>query len=83
MAADPSYASWPDRHYSFVRRGQYADRLELFFELLGRDNVHVLFSERFSETRSRSTTGCSTSSACRRTGRAPASGGGTRHRRRR
>jgi hypothetical protein len=50
MAADPSYVSWPDRHASFVRRGQYADRLELFFDLLGPENVHVLFSERFSET---------------------------------
>jgi hypothetical protein len=49
MAADPGYASWPDRHFSFVRRGQYVERLELFFDLLGRDNVHVLFSERFSE----------------------------------
>ncbi|WP_027862352.1 sulfotransferase domain-containing protein [Marmoricola sp. URHB0036] len=50
MAADPSYLSWADRHSSFVRRGQYVDRLELFFAELGRENVHVLFSERFSET---------------------------------
>jgi hypothetical protein len=49
MALDPTYRSWADRHFSFVRRGQYADRLEIFFEELGRDNVHVLFSERFSE----------------------------------
>jgi hypothetical protein len=49
MLADPGYASFPDRHFSFVRRGQYADRLEVFFEQLGRENVHVLFSERFSE----------------------------------
>jgi Sulfotransferase domain len=48
MAKDASYASWPDRHFSFVRRGQYVDRLEVFFELLGRENVHVLFTERFS-----------------------------------
>jgi Sulfotransferase domain len=49
MAADPAYASFPDRHFSFVRRGQYVDRLEVFFEVLGRENVHVLFSEQFSE----------------------------------
>jgi hypothetical protein len=48
MAADPTYASWPDRHFSFVRRGQYVDRLQQFFDLLGRDHVHVLFSEHFS-----------------------------------
>ena len=49
MAADPAYVSWPDRHFSFIRRGQYVDRLEVFFELLGRHNVHVLFSEDFAE----------------------------------
>jgi len=49
MSADPGYSSFADRHFSFVRRGQYVDRLEAFFEELGRDNVHVLFSERFSE----------------------------------
>jgi hypothetical protein len=49
MAADPSHNSWADRYSSSVRRGQYVDRLELFFGLLGRDNVHVLFSERFAE----------------------------------
>lgn len=49
MEADPAYVSLADRHHSYVRRGQYVDRLELFFDLLGRDHVHVLFSERFSE----------------------------------
>lgn len=49
MAADPGYNSVAHRHHSIVRRGQYADRLELFFDLLGRDRVHVLFSERFAE----------------------------------
>ena len=49
MAADPGYRSVADRHHSYLRRGQYVERLEVFFDLLGRDHVHVLFSERFAE----------------------------------
>lgn len=49
LEADPAYQSVEHRHHSYVRRGQYVDRLELFFDLLGRHRVHVLFSERFAE----------------------------------
>ena len=49
MAADPAYRSVADRHHSYLRRGQYVERLEVFFDLLGRDHVCVLFSEHFAE----------------------------------
>ena len=48
MLADPTYSSYAYRHQSPVRRGQYVDRLEEYFDLFGRDQVHVLFSEEFA-----------------------------------
>ena len=48
MLADPTYESWAHRHGSPVRRGQYVERLEEYFDLFGRDRVLVLFSERFA-----------------------------------
>lgn len=49
MLADPTYDSWTYRHCSPVRRSQYVDRLEEYFERFGRDQVLVLFSEEYSE----------------------------------
>jgi len=49
MLADASYESWAHRHASPVRRSQYVDRLEEYFERFGRDQVLVLFSEEYSE----------------------------------
>ena len=83
MAVDPPTSAAADRHHSYLRRGQYVERLELFIEELGRDHVHVLFSERFSETPSRSTPASWSSSVCQLTSPRPGSAAGTPRPRRR
>lgn len=47
MLADPTYYSSTYRHLAYRRRGRYAEQLQRFADLLGRDRVHVIESERF------------------------------------
>lgn len=47
MIADPTYQSESYRHHAYRRRGQYAEQIERFVERLGREQVHVVESERF------------------------------------
>ncbi len=47
MRADPDHAGFSHRHHSYRRRGQYAEQLQRFVDLLGRDRLHVVDSARF------------------------------------
>lgn len=47
MQADPRYQSQVYRHQAYRRRGHYAEQLRRFADLLGREQVHVVASERF------------------------------------
>lgn len=47
MANDPGYQSFTHRHHSYTRRGHYADQLEKFIGLYGRDRLLVIESEAF------------------------------------
>lgn len=47
MLTDPAYQSATYRHQAYRRRGHYAEQLQRYVDLLGRDRVHVLESERF------------------------------------
>jgi Sulfotransferase domain len=47
MVADPHYQSAVYRHQAYRARGQYAEQLRPFVDLLGFDNLHVIESERF------------------------------------
>jgi hypothetical protein len=47
MLADESYQSSTYRHQAYRRRGQYAEQLAVFRDLLGADQIHVVESERF------------------------------------
>lgn len=42
MAADPTYVSYNDMHYSYAARGHYAEQIERYHHHLGRDQVLVL-----------------------------------------
>ncbi len=44
ILADPAYVSKPHIHHAYLRRGQYADQLERYFDRFGRDQVLVLDS---------------------------------------
>lgn len=44
IAADAAYVSKPHIHHAYLGRGQYAEQLERYFELFGRDRVLVLDS---------------------------------------
>ena len=44
---DPHYFGYSHRHHSYRRRGQYAEQLQRFVDLLGRDRLHVVDSARF------------------------------------
>lgn len=44
MAADPTYVSAPHIHHAYLGRGQYAEQLERYFDLFGREQVLVLDS---------------------------------------
>lgn len=47
MLADPAYESQVYRHQAYRRRGHYAEQLQVFADLLGPTQVHVVESERF------------------------------------
>lgn len=47
MLADPMYYSSTYRHLAYRRRGHYAEQLQRLADLLGRDRIHVVDSERF------------------------------------
>jgi len=47
MLADPLYQSMTYRHQAYRRRGHYAEQLQAFVDLLGREQVHVVESEAF------------------------------------
>ncbi|HET8615448.1 MAG TPA: sulfotransferase domain-containing protein [Actinomycetales bacterium] len=47
MKADPEYQSQVYRHQAYRRRGHYAEQLRRFADLLSREQVHVVASERF------------------------------------
>lgn len=47
MLTDPLYQSSSHRHHSYRRRGQYAEQLQRFVDVLGWDRLLVLDSERF------------------------------------
>jgi hypothetical protein len=47
MVSDPHYQSSTYRHQAYCARGHYAEQLQVFVDLLGRDRVHVIQSERF------------------------------------
>jgi hypothetical protein len=47
MVSDPHYQSAAYRHQAYRARGHYAEQLQVFVDLLGRDRVHVIESERF------------------------------------
>ncbi len=42
MAADPTYVSFADMHFSYAARGRYAEQIERYHQHLGRDQVLVL-----------------------------------------
>lgn len=44
IEADPSYVSKAHIHHAYLDRGRYAEQLERYFELFGRDRVLVLDS---------------------------------------
>lgn len=47
MLADEGYQSDTYRHQAYRRRGHYAEQLREFIAQLGRDQVHIVESERF------------------------------------
>jgi hypothetical protein len=47
MTEDESYQSQVYRHQAYRTRGHYAEQLQVFIDLLGRDRVHIMESERF------------------------------------
>lgn len=47
ICEDPSYESFHHRHHAYVSRGRYADQLDRFIEVLGRDRVYVVDADRF------------------------------------
>jgi hypothetical protein len=47
MLEDPTYQSRTYRHQAYRLRGQYAEQLAAFSDLLGPERVHVVESERF------------------------------------
>jgi hypothetical protein len=47
MEADPGYHSFALQHYSYVRRGMYADQLKRWFALVPREHMLVVRSEDF------------------------------------
>lgn len=47
MLDDPTYQSNTYRHQAYRRRGRYAEQLQRFADLIGRERIHVIESERF------------------------------------
>ncbi|GGK14548.1 deacetylase sulfotransferase [Pilimelia terevasa] len=50
LATDPSHYSFSHQHHAYVSRGEYAPRLARLADVLGRDRIHVVESERFFAT---------------------------------
>lgn len=42
MAADPTYVSYAHQHHSYVGRGRYAEQIQRYDDLFGRDNVKIV-----------------------------------------
>jgi hypothetical protein len=49
IRSEPGYESLAHRHQSYVDRGHYAEQLAVLFDAVGRDRVHVAWSEDFFE----------------------------------
>ncbi|WP_137119921.1 sulfotransferase domain-containing protein [Segeticoccus rhizosphaerae] len=49
MRRDPTYESFTHRHHAYRRRGDYADQLERILQLFPREQLHIMYSERFFE----------------------------------
>lgn len=49
MRRDPAYESFTHRHHAYRRRGDYADQLEHVLQVFPRNQLHVMYSERFFE----------------------------------
>lgn len=47
MLDDPTYQSDVYRHQAYCRRGRYAEQLRRLADLVGREQIHVIESERF------------------------------------
>jgi Sulfotransferase domain len=47
MRREPGYVSHSHRHHSYLDRGHYAEQLQVLYDLVGRDRVHVTFAEDF------------------------------------
>jgi hypothetical protein len=47
MRRDPAYESFPHRHHSYRRRGQYPDQLDRVYQHFPRAQVHIIESEAF------------------------------------
>jgi len=47
MREDPIYESFPHRHHSYRRRGQYAEQLERALAIVPAERLHVIQSEAF------------------------------------
>lgn len=47
ILADPTYASFPHRHQSYVDQGRYAPMLRRWFDAFGRDRMLVVTAETF------------------------------------
>lgn len=50
MLADPTYQSFSHRHHSYRRRGRYAEQIQRFTDLLGRERVLVVDSHDFFDS---------------------------------
>lgn len=47
MGIDPRYQSFSHRHHSYRRRGEYFSQLRTICDLVGRERLHVMYSEDF------------------------------------
>jgi len=56
LKADANYVSLPHIHHSYLGRGQYAEQIERYFRLFGRENVLVLDSDEMSTDPERAVT---------------------------
>ncbi|GGJ99568.1 hypothetical protein GCM10010123_31840 [Pilimelia anulata] len=50
LATDPAYYSFSHQHHAYLARGEYASRLAKLADVLGRERIHVVESERFFTT---------------------------------
>jgi Sulfotransferase domain len=47
IISDPGYASRSHQHHAYRTRGEYAEQLERFDQVFGRDRIHVIDSDAF------------------------------------